>query len=127
MPTRTRVLFHLSAASLLLGAAIGAQAANLGFLSDTPISYMRQRDNDSIKHAVMSALNDRKDGESVTWVNDGTGNSVKIDATISMDSTSTQGGRTCRSLAVVLRAKGQSMNLRPNFCKEGGAWQLQKR
>ncbi|MGF6411899.1 hypothetical protein [Paraburkholderia sp. MM5482-R1] len=127
MSTRTRVLFHLSAASLLLGAAIGAQAANLGFLSDTPITYMRQRDNASIKHAVMSALNDRKDGESFTWVNDGTGNSVKIDATISMDNTSTEGGRTCRSLGVVLNAKGQSMNLRPNFCKEGGAWQLQKR
>ncbi|MBB5459253.1 hypothetical protein [Paraburkholderia sp. Cpub6] len=127
MSSRTRVLFHLSAASLLLGAAIGAQAANLGFLGDTPITYMRQRDNDSIKHAVMSALNDRKDGESFTWVNDGTGNSVKIDATISMDSTSTEGARTCRTLGVVLNAKGQSMNLRPNFCKEGGAWQLQKR
>ncbi|KXU88484.1 hypothetical protein CI15_11230 [Paraburkholderia monticola] len=127
MPTRTCVLFHLSAASLLLGASIGAQAANLAFLNDTPLAYMHQRDNDSIKHAVMSALNDKKDGESFTWVNDGTGNSVKIDANITMDSTSTDGGRTCRALGVVLNAKGQSINLRPNFCKVGGAWQLQKR
>ncbi|MBC8747788.1 MULTISPECIES: hypothetical protein [Paraburkholderia] len=127
MSSRTCVLFHLSTASLLLVAAIGAQGANLAFLNDTPITYMRQRDNDSLKHAVLSALNDRKDGESFTWVNDGTGNSVKIDATVTMDSTSTDGGRACRSLAVVLEAKGQSMNLRPNFCKEGGAWQLQKR
>ncbi|MEX3785536.1 hypothetical protein [Paraburkholderia sp. BR14374] len=127
MSTRTRVLFRLGAAGLLLGAAIGGQAANLAFLNDTPITYMKQRDNDSIKHAVMSALNDRKDGDSFTWVNDGTGNSVKIDATITMDSTSTDGGRTCRILGVVLNAKGQSMNLRPNFCKVGGAWQLQKR
>jgi hypothetical protein len=127
MPTRTRVLFHLSAASLLLGAAIGAQAANLAFLNDTPLAYMHQRDNDSIKHAVDSALNDRKDGESFTWVNEGTGNSVRIDANISMESTSTDGGRTCRALTVVLNAKGQSMNLRPTFCKAGGAWKLQKR
>jgi hypothetical protein len=127
MSARTRVLFHLSVASLLLGAAIGAQAANLAFLNDTPIAYMKQRDNDSIKHAVLNGLNDRKDGESFTWVNDGTGNSVKIDATITMDSTSTDGGRTCRSLAVELNAKGQSMHLRPSFCKQGGAWQLQKR
>ena len=127
MSTRTRVLFHLSAASLLLGAAIGAQAANLAFLNDTPLAYMHPRDNDSIKHAVDSALNDRKDGESFTWVNEGTGNSVKIDANITMESTSTDGGRTCRTLAVVLNAKGQSINLRPNFCKVGGAWKLQKR
>jgi len=127
MSMRTRVLFQLSAASLLLGAAIGAQAANLGFLNDTPITYMKQRDVDSIKHAVVSALDEKKDGESLTWVNEGTGNSVKIDANITVDSTSTDGGRTCRSLVVALNAKGQSMNLRPNFCKEGGAWKLQKR
>ncbi|SMG13939.1 hypothetical protein [Paraburkholderia susongensis] len=127
MSMRTRVLFRLSAASLLLGAAIGAQAANLGFLNDTPITYMKQRDVDSIKHAVFSALDDKKDGESVTWDNEGTGNSVKIDANITLDSTSTDGGHTCRSLAVVLNAKGQSMNLRPSFCKDGGVWHLQKR
>jgi hypothetical protein len=31
-------------------------------------------------------------------------------------------------VAVVLNAKGQSMTLRPQFCREGsGAWQLQKK
>jgi surface antigen len=128
MSMRTRVLFRLSAASLLLGATVCAQAANLDFLHDTPLAYMKQRDIDSIKHAVFSALNDRKDGESVTWVNDGTGNSVKIDANITPSGTTSNGARTCRDMAVVLNAKGQSVNLRPTFCKQGGgAWQMQKK
>ncbi|MFM0504434.1 RT0821/Lpp0805 family surface protein [Paraburkholderia caffeinilytica] len=128
MSMRTRALFHLTVGGLLLGGAIGAQAANLGFLNDTPISYMKQRDIDSIKSAVRTALNDKQDGESVSWVNEGTGNSVKIDATITLASTAKDGERTCRDVGVVLNAKGQSMNLRPQFCKQGsGTWQLQKK
>jgi surface antigen len=128
MSIRTRVLFNLSVGGLLLGGAIGAQAANLGFLNDTPISYMKQRDIDSVKVAVMKALDDKQDGDTVNWVNEGTGNSVKIDAVITMASTAKDGDRTCRDLGVVLNAKGQSMNLRPQFCKQGsGAWQLQKK
>jgi surface antigen len=128
MSMRTRALFHLTVGGLLLGGAIAAQAANLGFLNDTPISYMKQRDVDSIKDAVFAALNDKQDGESASWVNEGTGNSVKIDATINMASTAKDGERTCRDVGVVLNAKGQSMSLRPQFCKQGGGdWQLQKK
>ncbi|MFM0170620.1 RT0821/Lpp0805 family surface protein [Paraburkholderia sediminicola] len=128
MSMRTRVLSQLTAGSLLLGGAIGAQAANLGFLNDTPISYMKQRDVDSVKKAVISALNDKQDGETANWVNEGTGNSVKIDAAITMASTAKDGDRTCRDVGVVLNAKGQSMTLRPQFCKQGsGTWQLQKK
>jgi surface antigen len=128
MSIRTRALFHLTVGGLLLGGAIGAQAANLGFLNDTPITYMKQRDIDSIKSAVITALNDKQDGESANWVNEGTGNSVKIDATITVASTAKDGERTCRDVGVVLNAKGQSMSLRPQFCKQdSGNWQLQKK
>ena len=128
MSMRHRAFRQVTAAALLLGAAIGAQAANLGFLSDTPISYMKQRDVDSIKQAVFTALDEKKDGESTNWVNEGTRNSVKIDAAITVASTSKDGERTCRDVGVVLNAKGQSMTLRPQFCKEGdGKWQLQKK
>ena len=128
MSIRTRVLLHLVGAGLLLGGAIGAQAANLDFLHDTPMAYMKQRDIDSIKKAVVSALNEQKDGASVTWVNEGTGNSVKIDATITVAGTANDGGRTCRDVGVVLNAKGQSMNLHPQYCKQAsGTWQLQKK
>ncbi|MFL9894477.1 RT0821/Lpp0805 family surface protein [Paraburkholderia sp. RL17-383-BIF-A] len=128
MSMRTRVLCHLTAASVLLGGAIGAHAANLGFLNDTPLTYMKQRDIDSVKKAVFSALNDKQDGETTNWVNEGTGNSVKIDAAITVASTAKDGERTCRDVGVVLNAKGQSMSLRPQFCKQGsGTWQLQKK
>ncbi|WP_027210955.1 RT0821/Lpp0805 family surface protein [Burkholderia sp. WSM2232] len=128
MSMRTRAFRQLTVAGLLLGAAIGAQAANLGFLNDTPITYMKQRDVDSIKQAVFAALDEKQDGESANWVNEGTRNSVKIDATINVVRTTKDGERTCRDLGVVLNAKGQSMNLRPQFCREGsGKWQLQKK
>jgi surface antigen len=128
MSMRTRVLSHLSAGALLLGCAIAAHAANLGFLNDTPISYMKQRDVDSIKQAAFKVLDTKQDGETTTWNNEGTRNSVKIDANITVSNTTKNGARTCRDLAVALNAKGQSMNLRPQFCKEGGGnWQLQKK
>jgi surface antigen len=128
MSMRTRALFHATVGGLLLAATVGAYAANLGFLSDTPIAYMKQRDIDSVKKAVFSALDSKQDGEAAAWVNDGTGNSVHIDASITPQSTAKDGDRTCREVAVVLNAKGQSMMLRPQFCREGsGAWQLQKK
>ncbi|MBW8838032.1 MAG: hypothetical protein JF605_24140, partial [Burkholderia sp.] len=73
-------------------------------------------------------LDQKQDGETTTWVNEGTRNSVKIDATIQVVKTSKEGARTCRDLGIVLNAKGQSMNLHPQFCKQGsGTWQLQKK
>ncbi|MFL9960741.1 hypothetical protein PQR02_06350 [Paraburkholderia sediminicola] len=128
MSMRTRMLFRLSVASLLLGAAIGVQAANLRFLRNTPIALMRQRDMDSLEHAVLGALNGKKDGESINWVNEGTRNSVRIDATITVANTTHNGERICRDVGVVLNARGQSMQLQPQFCSGGsGAWQLQIR
>jgi surface antigen len=128
MSTRIRALCRVTAVGLLLGASIGAQAANLGFLNDTPISYMKDRDVASIKQAVFAALENKQDGETANWVNEGTRNSVKIDAAITPTNTSKDGERTCRDVGVVLNAKGQSMNLRPQFCKQGsGNWQLQKK
>lgn len=129
MSMRIRTLFHVTLGGVLLASAVGAYAANLGFLNDTPISYMKPRDIDSVKTAVMKALDDKQDGESATWVNDGTGNSVHIDATITPQSTAKDGERTCRDTTVVLNAKGQSMTLRPQFCRQSGSgpWQLQKK
>lgn len=128
MSMPTRVLFRATVGAMLLASAAGAQASNLGFLNDTPISYMKQKDIDSVKAAVMGALNTKQDGESATWVNEGTGNGVRIDATITPQGTAKEGARTCRDVVVALNAKGQTMNLRPQFCRDGaGAWVLQKK
>ncbi len=116
------------AGAVALACALPATAANLGFLNNTPMSYMTQRDIDSVKQEVIVALNTKKDGEAMQWSNQGSGNGVAVDATLTPDGTATEGERTCRSVAVALNAKGQSMNLHPKFCRTGnGQWQLQKR
>jgi hypothetical protein len=113
---------------LLLTSMTPAEASNLNFLNDTPMSYIKQPDMASIKVALTDVLNTKKDGETTQWTNEGTGNSVKIDAAITPESTSQEGNKTCRLVSVVLSAKGQSMNLHPRFCGTGRTdWALQKR
>lgn len=128
MSMRIRASLQLSLGGLLLASAVVAQAANLGFLNDTPMSYMKQADIDSVKKAAIETLNTKKDGETGTWTNEGLRNSVRIEAQMTPDATSKTGNRECRSLRVVLNAKGQSMNLAPRYCREGeGQWAFQKR
>ncbi|MEM5338221.1 hypothetical protein [Paraburkholderia azotifigens] len=113
---------------LLLTGMGAADATNLNFLNDTPMSYIKKPDMDSIKVALTDVLNTKKDGETTQWTNEGTGNGVKIDAAMTPESTSQEGGKTCRMVKVVLLAKGQSMDLHPKFCGTGRTdWALQKR
>ncbi|WP_109483146.1 hypothetical protein [Paraburkholderia sp. C35] len=128
MSMQTRAAFQLSLGGLLLAGAMCAHAANLGFLNDTPIAYMKQADNDSLKKAAFDTLNTKQDGETATWNNDGLRNSTRIEAQMTPDGTAKTGDRTCRQMRVVLSAKGQTMNLNPQFCRQGTAqWVLQKK
>ncbi|WP_321814666.1 MULTISPECIES: hypothetical protein [unclassified Paraburkholderia] len=122
-----RVLSGLAAVCLL---AIGssAHAANLGFLNDTPAAWMKQADYNSLAQAVREAVATKQDGETVNWNNDGLRNGVKIDAVITVVKTEKDGDKTCRDSDVTVNAKGQSMRLRPQFCRVGeGAWVYQKK
>ncbi|MEX3975842.1 RT0821/Lpp0805 family surface protein [Paraburkholderia caribensis] len=115
-------------ASLLLTSMGAAEASNLNFLNDTPMSYIKKNDIDAIKVALTEVLNTKRDGEATQWTNQDTGNSVKIDATMTPENTRHEGNKTCRRVTVVLSAKGQSMNLHPAFCGTGGKdWTLQRR
>ena len=128
MSMRTRAAFQFTVGGLLLAGAIGAHATNLNFLNDTPIAYMKQADNDSLRKAAFEALDKKQDGESSTWNNEGLRNSTRIEAQLTPDATSKSGDRTCRQMHVVLSAKGQSMNLNPQFCRQGtGNWVMQKK
>jgi hypothetical protein len=127
MPTCTRFLSAVSVALLLATGASVAGAANLGFLRDTPISRMNQADFDSLTTAVRAAVDEKQDGESTTWSNEGRRNSARVDATITATRTEKDGDRTCRTMEVVLNSRMQSMTLRPRFCREGaGAWVYQQ-
>lgn len=74
-----------------------AEASNLNFLNDTPMSYIKKPDMDSIKSELVEVLNNKKDGETTRWTNKGTGNSVKIDATMIPESTSQERGKDVSS------------------------------
>lgn len=127
MPRYTRILSGVSAALLLAMLASVASAANLGFLRNTPVSAMRQAEFDSLTRAVRAALDDKQDGESAAWTNEGLRNSVRVDASITATKTEKDGGNTCRTMEVVITARLQSMTLRPRFCREGGgAWVYQQ-
>lgn len=132
MPMQLRALTRASvlsiAASVLLVAASTASAANLGFLNDTPISYMKQRDLQALNKAAAEALDTKQDGESLDWNNKGAGNSVAINGTVTPKTTMKDGDRTCRAITLVAIAKGQTQTWTPTACKEGsGKWQLQKK
>ncbi len=123
----TRILPSLGAGLLLAALASAAHAQNLNFLNNTPAAYMKQADNASLGKAVRAAVDQQPDGAPTTWTNEGLRNSVKIDATITVTKTEKTGDTTCRDTQVVLNAKGQSMMLRPRYCRQGsGDWVYQK-
>ncbi|MGU7779733.1 hypothetical protein [Burkholderia sp. PU8-34] len=109
-----------------VAAALPAHAQNnLNFLNDTPISYFSKADTASLSKAVQKARDEGKDGETTTWQN--SGGRTQLDAKLT-PSTSEQDGKTCREIATEISAKGQTMTLKPVYCKTAaGKWQLQKR
>lgn len=114
-------------ACVLLAGPICAQAANLGFLKHTPISYMKQRDIQLLNNAARTALDTKEDGQSLDWSNAGAGNPVSIKGTITPTSTNKSGERTCRAMTIVAVAKGQTQSWSPKVCKQGnGKWELQR-
>ncbi|KVL53663.1 hypothetical protein [Burkholderia territorii] len=118
----TRVLAGAACAAAMLPAH--AQS-NLGFLNDTPLSYFSKTDRASLAKAVVQVRDEGKDGETTTWQSSGRG--TQIDAKLT-PSTSENDGKTCREIATEISAKGQTMTLKPVYCKtSAGKWQLQKR
>jgi hypothetical protein len=106
---------------------IAANAANLGFLSDTPISYMKERDLKVLNKSVGIALNTKADRESLAWSNDGTGNPVEIRGTITPSNTVKDEATTCRTVTIVAQAKGQTQTWSPVACQAAREkWRLKK-
>jgi surface antigen len=108
-------------------ASAGAFAANLGFLNNTPITYMKQRDLQALNKAAQTALETNKDGESLDWNNEGTGNTVAINGTVTPHETFESDGLKCRKITLVANAKGQTQTWAPTACRQAdGKWKLKK-
>lgn len=122
-------------ASLLIGAAAittatpALAASNLTFMQDSPLAFMRAKDNASIARAAGAVLSDKADNETVDWNNKGTGNSTAITGTLTATNTQKNGDATCRDLIVLLTARAQDVTLRLTACKanDSAPWKLQKR
>jgi len=114
------------ACAVCAAAALSAHAQNnLNFLHDTPISYFSNADMASLTKAVQQVRDKGNDGDVVAWQN--TGGRTPIAAKLTPVTTE-QDGKTCREITTDIAAKGQSMTLKPLYCKTGaGKWQLQKR
>lgn len=124
---RTRTALHLMAAVLLSTSVGTAHAVNLAFLRDTPVAAMTSQDNAALLKVLRDALDQKADGESAQWSSEGQRRGIRVDATVTPEHTTHDGNRTCRVAAVVLTARGQSMTLRPRFCREGsGEWAFQR-
>ncbi|ABC37223.1 RT0821/Lpp0805 family surface protein [Burkholderia thailandensis] len=126
MRARVSILSRVLAGAACAAAALAAHAQNnLNFLNDTPISYFSKADTASLAKAVQKVRDEGKDGETVDWANDGRGTKLAAKLT---PTTNEQEGRACREIRTEIEAKGQSMTLRPLYCKTStGKWQLQKR
>ncbi|PRX30944.1 outer membrane surface antigen [Paraburkholderia sp. BL18I3N2] len=129
MEAHSHIAVHLFArrfaAAVLLAGATFSHAANLNFLKDTPVSFMKDADRKALNDAAQTALETKKDGESMEWNNMGTGNSVSIRGTVTPHDTSKEGDRTCRTTTLVAIAKGQTQSWTPTVCKQGsGPWTI---
>ena len=124
---RARAALLTLTAAALVAVSTGAGAANLGFLNNTPITYMKQPDVQALNKAAQVALETKQDGESLDWNNKGTGNTVPIDGTITPQSTFDSGGLKCRKVTLVANAKGQTQTWTPIACRQSdGKWKLKK-
>ncbi|MDR5740920.1 RT0821/Lpp0805 family surface protein [Caballeronia sp. LZ016] len=114
-------------AALALSCA-SAFANNLNFLKDTPISYMKPPDRQALNRAAQQALESNKDGETTKWSNEGTGNPVHIDGTVTPRDTTSNGGDRCRQVTLVAVAKGQTQTWTPTACKSAsGEWRIKRK
>jgi surface antigen len=103
-------------------------ANNLNFLKDTPVSYMKPPDRQALNRAAQRALESNKDGETMKWSNEGTGNPVHIEGTVTPRDTASNGGERCRQVTLVAVAKGQTQSWTPTACKTaGGEWRIKKK
>ena len=94
------------------------QASNLRYLKDTPISEFTETDTIIFEKAVVTALNNKKDGEKLAWRNEQTGTSGLVNPL----KTYKENNETCRHIRTVNRAKNKIAENVYKFCKRDDHW-----
>ncbi len=95
-----------------------AQGFNLGFLQDSPASYLKDEDIEMFLDAAQQALASERDGVDIWWDNPKTGNNGSVTPIRSFQ----QDGRPCKRLRVATFAGERSGTSEFTFCQaaEGG-------
>jgi surface antigen len=124
----TAALRQIAAPAFVALACVStAHAQNLGFMHDSPISFMKQKDIASLTEALNAALDKGTEGQTSEWSNKGLGNGVPITATITPKDALQDKAMSCRHVAIQLMARNQQQSWQPLYCKTPGGWKLQKR
>jgi len=112
-------MYKSGLACLLLICSTLTYASNLNFLHNvTPVSDFTKEDSDLFWNAIVTALDNKKDGEKLAWKNDKSGNSGLVNPLKSYQEADTQ----CRDLRIVNRSKKNIAESKYKFCKQDGKW-----
>ncbi len=109
---------------LLLACALGApslQALNLKWLEFSPVKYFDAKDWELLRASANTALNEKADGESIRWRNEGSGHYGSLTPISRLQVE----GRECRDLVIRNFAGGMSGGGTYRLCRmEDGDWKL---
>ena len=118
---------NIVTAAIFAFAAISAPALvcglDLAFLDQAPIRFFNDADLKLLSDAADRALGSAKDGETVAWSNERTGNSGTLTPTRSFS----WDGHDCRQLEIVNLAEQATRGAatsRMDFCKIDGVWKI---
>lgn len=91
------------------------QAANLGFLHDSPLSYFDDEDKRLLREAALKVLESKSSRTKESWTNPATGHSGRVEG---RGAFTAQGGLACRRVRVSNRAQGMDGQATYTVCKD---------
>lgn len=91
------------------------QAANLGFLNDSPMSYFDDEDMRLLREAALKVLEHKSSRAKESWTNPATGHSGQVEG---RGAFTAQDGLACRRLRVSNRAQGVEGQATYTVCKD---------
>ena len=96
-----------------------ALSSNMRWLEYSPVRFFTNKDWEIAKEAARTALNDKTDGETVSWKNPETGNYGSLTPL----TTVTKKGMKCRLLHIMNHANNLDGQAKYEFCqKPDGKW-----
>jgi hypothetical protein len=109
-------IINLSLFLLLISTA--TNAANLGFLNNSPASMYNKDDITLMDQTINKALNELSDKEKLDWNNPKTTASGSVFVSNTHKTKVEQAVLTCRDVNLVNQAKNQKRNTKLTFCKD---------